>query len=221
MRILSALFLLIFTTSCYAQDVLSEFSNAEKVDSNYYLTTTVITDNGTAYPDTLTKKAYLGDSLTAASKLLSEVQEYNIYLHRICNKLFEVMGNSELVKLNQAYMDITGQNIYVGLSEKLAYRFEGRYRIFDGNTNYFANAELNVNGVLRLVSESDPSVNYLMRPTSENSFIITNHPNGLVNMYEYKGIFNDQRKLYLSEKRAARDNSLRIVFVKAKEREGF
>jgi hypothetical protein len=40
-------------------------------------------------------------------------------------------------------------------------------------------------------------------------------------MYEYKGVFNDQRKLYLSEKRAARDNSLRIVFVKAKEREGF
>ena len=221
MRILSALFLLIFTTSCYAQDVLSEFSNAEKVDSNYYLTTTVITDNGTAYPDTLTKKAYLGDSLTAASKLLSEVQEYNIYLHRIYNKLFEVMGNSELVKLNQAYMDITGQNIYVGLSEKLAYRFEGRYRIFDGNTNYFANAEVNVNGVLRLVSESDPSVNYLMRPTSDNSFIIANHPDGLVNMYEYKGVFNDQRRLYLSEKRAVRDNTLRIVFIKGKDIEGF
>ena len=221
MRFLTSLFLLIFATSCYSQDVLSEFSKAEKVDSKYYLTTTVITDNGTAYPDTLTKKAYLGDSLTAASKLLSEVQEYNIYLHRIYNKLFEVMGNSELVKLNQAYMDITGQNIYLGLSEKLAYRFEGRYRIFDGNTNYFANAEVNANGVLRLISEDDPSVNYVVRPTSPSSFIITNHPNGLVNLYEYKGVFNDQRKLYLSEKRAARDNSLRIVLVKPKEQEGF
>jgi len=215
------LILFLFPFSLTAQEVLNEYSSAVKIDTNYYLVTTVVTDNGTDYPDTVTSKTYLGDSITAITNLVSTVENYNNYLHRIYDKLFEVMGQSELAKLNQAYTTIVGENIYQGLADRLNYQFEGTYRVFDGATNYIATATANANGIIRLVQDDDPTNNLVLRPLSRNSFLITNYSEGPVYLYEKTGVFNDQRRLYLSEKRAVRDNTLRIVFIKGKDIEGF
>lgn len=214
MRFIPFLFI-IYSCSLFSQEIISEYSTANKVDSNYYLETVKVVSNDSPIPDTLTEKIYLGDSITARNYIIRDVSEYNDRVGRLFQKLVSHLRSSEIAKMNQAYTDITGTNIYQGLADRFNSRFEGVFRVLDGSIDFIADAETNVNGVLRMKSRTTAD-NLVIRPLSNFSFLVTNWPGGARTFYDSGILLAGGRRLFVSANWVAGDAQARIVFIRPK-----
>ena len=214
MKYLPILFAL-YSCSLLSQEVISETSTANKVDSNYYLQTVKVVSNDSPIPDTLTEKIYLGDSLMAMDYIISDVAEYNERAARIFEKLVTHLRSSELAKMNQAFTEITGQNIYAGLAQRFNNRFEGVFRVMDGTNDWIGDAATNVNGILRMKSRTTAD-NLVIRPLSNHSFLVTNWNGGSKVFYDSGINLSANRRLYVSDGWVAGDKQSRIVFIRPK-----
>ena len=214
MKYLPILFAL-YSCSLLSQEVISETSTANKVDSNYYLQTVKVVSNDSPIPDTLTEKIYLGDSITARNYIIRDVSDYNDRSARLFQKLVSHFRSSEIAKMNQAYTDITGTNIYQGLADRFNSRFEGVFRVLDGSADWIGDAETNINGVLRMKSRSTAD-NLVIRPLSNHSFLVTNWPGGARTFYDSGILLAGGRRLFVSANWVAGDGQARIVFIRPK-----
>jgi len=180
-----------------AQDIISETTTilprqeqaickGDTLETVYYLLSTRIVDNGTAYPDTTRNTTLIKDGACPADS--SEVAR-QIYVSAVNAQLELSGGMSRALQRNQylqgfnnastLFKSLTGITLLDATSEELFREYEGTYRVFTSTGNFFADISRIASGRWRLRQLDGPSGSptgqvWVMNPRSRNNFGLTN-----------------------------------------------
>ena len=162
-----------FFTSVFAQDnIISESQTITvKDDSLYYLTKTIIIDNGTPFPDSSILNTFLGDSLQAVDAIYKIDRSAVNKWSGAIRKAFE-RDNYRRQHNNTAglFFDVTGKTLRLENQERFFNQFEGRYRISVLEASPFIVNIVQIgSGALRMERE-DNQTRYVFTPMNSQFF---------------------------------------------------
>ncbi len=181
----------------FSQDIISETTTilprqeqaickGDTLETVYYLLSTRIVDNGTAYPDTTRNTTLIKDGACPADS--SEVAR-QIYVSAV-NAQLELSGGMSRALQRVQYLQsfnasstlfqsLTGITLLDATSEELFREYEGTYRVFTSTGNFFADISRIASGRWRLRQLDGRNGNptgttWVMNPRSRNNFGLTN-----------------------------------------------
>lgn len=196
-KILTIAIMALASLQAFSQDIISETTTilprqeqaickGDTLETVYYLLSTRIVDNGTAYPDTTRNTTLIKDGACPADS--AEVAR-QIYVSAVNAQLELSGGMSRALQRNQylqafnsastLFQSLTGITLLDATSEELFQDYTGRYRVFTSTGSFFADINRLGNGRWRLRqltgrTGTPTGTVWVMNPRSRNNFGITN-----------------------------------------------
>lgn len=158
-----------------AQDVIEQTDNITiREDTLYFLTSTIITENGTDYPDTNITNQFLGDSTQAATFLYNQAWDKANFLSSLMRRAFQRNDlYREYNNLADLFFDVTNKTLLLENQEQQFAFYHGRYRITALEPSpFFVNIIQLPSGALRMERE-DNGTRYPFNPRNRNFFLVT------------------------------------------------
>lgn len=213
-QILLFLFLLI-NLAATAQDIISETKSitirqdtvvceGDTISPLYYLMTTTVIDNGTAYPDTTTSTSLIKRNLTCPADSAEVARQiYNAAINRqqemayyVGLALQRIQSVADFNNSSTLFEQVTGNILLDETSEVLFSEYSGTYRVFTSTSNFFADITRVGSGRWRLrqldgFGGSPTGTTWVMNPRSKDNFALSNIDLGFgATNYEF---FRDKR----------------------------
>ena len=228
-NILLALIILPF--SLLSQDIISEEKSisteadtvivgSDTITPLYFLTTTLIVDNGTNFPDTIVSRNLFqngskpADSTEVARQLkTSAINGQNRISGQMARVFKRGQANTDFNDYRDLFLSVTSVELYTAIEDDFFNSYDGRYRVYDliADSNFVANLiRVGVDDRYRLEHETTGQ-RWTVLPKSRKNFRL-NQWNGLnYDLYWDEETRPDGKRIYQPTERVLGVPPLRIV----------